>query len=297
LFNVQPGDEFGYQEYDLGMTPIRCFDNKMLRRILSRRLTADSLVVTYQEQRRHEEFGWAGYCFSPAGVTYSSITVNQWRLARAGNQWLPTGSVVQLAALRLLTGEYIAERASSSGFSPYLLVGQPIGSGGGFSSCPANSVSFVPYYLQNGTPLPSYRTGLDYAAWQYSFGRGAAIMVEGAGFMGQIYSRRNVNGTTQICGSPLAFVNLLPTRAAEAAALATLHPNPAIEAATLTLAQPARASHSLRLTDALGRTVWSAPLTIGQTTATVPLAGQPAGLYLLHLNGPGTAVSWKITHE
>ena len=94
------------------------------------------------------------------------------------------------------------------------------------------------------------------------------------------------------------FANLLPTRATQAAAIATLHPNPASEAATLTLATPARAGSSLRLTDALGRAVWSAPVPAGQTAVAVPLAGQPAGLYLLHLTGPdGTNATWKLTHE
>ncbi len=78
----------------------------------------------------------------------------------------------------------------------------------------------------------------------------------------------------------------------------TLHPNPAPEAATLTLAQPARVGAALRLTDALGRTVWSAPVATGQTVASVPLVGQPAGLYLLHLTGPdGATATWKLTHE
>ena len=74
------------------------------------------------------------------------------------------------------------------------------------------------------------------------------------------YYRRTRNGTTTTCGSRQAFVTLLPTRAAQAAALATLAPNPAAETATLTLAEPARAGATLRLTDALGREVWRAPV-------------------------------------
>jgi hypothetical protein len=77
-----------------------------------------------------------------------------------------------------------------------------------------------------------------------------------------------------------------------------LHPNPAAEAATLTLAQPARAGLVLRLTDALGRAVWQAPVPAGQTALNVPLAGRPAGLYLLHLSGgEGSTGTWKLTHE
>jgi len=296
LFDVQPGDEFGYQEYDMGMTPFRCYDNKMLRRILSKRLTADSLVITYQEQSQQENFGFPGLCQLPAQVIYSPIVVKRWALARAGNQWQPTGSMLQPAVLRLLTGEYIPGTGLNPGPANYLLVGLPIGTDG-FSSCPSSlRISYAPYYLQNWiTTTPTYQPGLDYAAWQYGFGQGVTTSVEY--FMGLVYYRKNVNGVLQTCGTPLAFANLLPTRAAQAAALATLYPNPATEQATLTLAQPARPGHTLRLTDALGRTVWSAPVAAGHTTIAVPLAGKPAGLYVLQLSGPDAGATWKLTHE
>lgn len=117
-------------------------------------------------------------------------------------------------------------------------------------------------------------------------------------FIGQIYTRKTVNGVTTICGNPQPFVNLLPTRAAQAAAIATLHPNPAAEAATLTLAQPPRPGTTLRLTDALGRVVWSSPVAAGQTAVAVPLLGQPVGMYLLHLNGSDAlAASWKLLRQ
>ena len=87
------------------------------------------------------------------------------------------------------------------------------------------------------------------------------------------YCVRNTPDGAIICGNPLNFATLLPTRAAQAAALATLHPNPATAAATLTLVQPARPGHTLRLTDALGRLVWSAPVPTGQTTVAVPIVG------------------------
>ena len=106
-----------------------------------------------------------------------------------------------------------------------------------------------------------------------------------------------VNGASVICGSRQDFVNLLPTRAAQAASVATLHPNPAAEAAILTLAAPARPGYALQLTDALGRTVWSGPVPAGQTSVAVPLAGQPAGLYLLHLSGGETTATWKLNRE
>ncbi|MDO7846648.1 T9SS type A sorting domain-containing protein [Hymenobacter sp. M29] len=295
LFDVQPGDEFGYDEDDI-VRAIRCYDNKILRRIVSRRLTADSLIITYQEQRRNESFGYAGPCSTPAYLYYSPITINHWAIALSGNQWQPGGATMQLGALRLLTGEYVV---IGTGSYPTLLVGMPIGTaGGGGCSSIANRISYYPHYVQNPSSpaIPIYRTGLDYAAWQYSFAPASTTTMEG--WYGLIYSRRTINGAVTICGSPLSFRSLLPTRAAQAAELATLHPNPAAEAATLTLAQPARAGQALRLTDALGRPVWQTLVTAGQTTLTVPLAGQPAGLYLLHLSGSdGNSATWKLTHE
>ena len=300
VFDVQPGDEFGYEEYDMGISPIRCYSNKMLRRVISKRLTADSLVIIYQEQRRHEEFGYAGYCPAPAQVAFSPITLNRWALARAGNRWpVATPAGVQVAALRLLTAEYSVGTVPGPGGASYLLAGLPMNSNG-FSSCPLTAqgrISYAPHYLQAGNTPATYKTGVDYAAWQLGFGPGVTTTVEGPGFMGLTYYRKTVNGTTQTCGNQSTFAALLPARAALAAALATLHPNPAADGATLTLTQPARTALALRLTDALGRTVWTAALPAGQRLVSVPLAEQPTGLYLLHLSGPATAASWRLVHQ
>jgi hypothetical protein len=292
LFDVQPGDEFGYSIDDYIM-PVQCYDSKTLRRVISRRLTNDSLIITYITQNRYEQYHYQGVCNGVASVTITPITVGRWALSLAGNTWEPSGGLPQLAALRLLTGEYMA---NSSVGSPTLLVGLPLSeTGAGLCSLSGRSVGFVPYYLRAGSS-DTYERGLDYLGWLYSFGPGVTTTFEVNN--GLTYYRKTVNGITTICGSPLAFVTLLPTRAAQAAAIATLAPNPAVEAATLTLANPARAGVTLRLTDALGRTVWNAPVPIGQTAVVVPLAGQPAGLYLLHLSGLDTgAATWKVVHE
>ena len=109
---------------------------------------------------------------------------------------------------------------------------------------------------------------------------------------------RRAGAAPHTCGNPIVFAGLLPTRAVQAAAQATIHPNSAADTATLLLAASAQPESSLRLTDALGRTVWTAVVPTGQTTVRVFLAGQPAGLYLLHLGGPTTpSVTWKLAHE
>lgn len=293
LFDVQPGDEFGYEPFDIGLVTVQCSNYKVLRRILSKRITADSIVIRYQEQSRVQQFGYAGYCYTPAQINYSPITIKQWALARRGNQWLPNGSPFQPAALRLLTGEYMS---GINGLPNDLLVGFPIRTYNSGSCADGVRIGYGAYYLRSGTAGPIYQTGLDYAAWQYVLGQGHTIVSEGYDWLGQVYSRKTVNGTTQTCGTPMTFV--LPTRAAQAAATATLHPNPATDAATLTLATPARPGTTLRLTDALGRAVWVAPVPTGQAAVPVPLAGRPAGLYLLHFTGPdGATATWKLTHE
>lgn len=292
LFDVQPGDEFGYDEVDI-MATIQCFNSKTLRRVIGRRLTNDSLIITYLEQNRYERYAYQGFCNGPAVVNIAPISTKRWSLSLAGNQWQPTGDMLQLGALRLLTGEYVT--GPLPGF-PYLLAGLPIASTS-ISSCSptGRSVSFVPYYPVLGASS-TYARGLDNMAWQYSFGPGLGITFELD--YGLIYYRKTVGGVTTTCGSPLSFVNLLPTRAAQAASVATLYPNPAPEAATLTLATPARSGSVLQLTDALGRIVWSTTVPTGQTDVTVPLAGQPAGLYLLRLNNTeGTSATWKLNHE
>ncbi len=290
FFDVEPGDEFGYDEVDV-MAVVQCFDNKILRRVIGRRLTSDSLVITFLEQRRSELYHYPGPCNGPAMLTVSPIATKRWALSLTGNQWQPAAWLVQLSVLRLLTGEYVVN--PTGGFL-YLLAGAPIGAASSRCSSVGRGLSYRPYYTAPGGGN-AYVLGLDNMGWQYAFAPGLTSTSE-VNYQ-QIYSRKTAGGVTTVCGSPLAFVNLLPTRAAQAAATATLAPNPAADAATLTLAQPAHPGTRLVLRDALGRTVWTAPVPAGQSVLPVPLAGRPAGLYVLHLSGPDATASWKLLHE
>lgn len=90
---------------------------------------------------------------------------------------------------------------------------------------------------------------------------------------------------------------MLPTRTVQAAAFAVF-PNLAGAAVTVALAAPMQPGTRLALRDALGRTVWETALAPGQVRATVPLAGQPAGLYLVQLEASGAApVAQRIVKE
>ena len=253
---------------------------------VSRTQSADSLIYTYRTQSRFQSFGAPG-C-APAGITYTPIETGRWAFS------LVTGRSRQFVDLPLLAGEYRISGTGSVLMGRGIIQIQPGGGGCGgnqllmyeqlFSTGPLNgNGTFGPIPDLNGASFYSIPLGLGMVS-----GRDAYVE----------YYRRTRSGTPTTCGSPSAFVTLLPTRAAQAAALATLHPNPAADAATLTLTAPARAGSTLHLTDALGRAVWSTPVPVGYTALRVPLVGQPAGLYLLHLSKPdGTAATWKLTHE
>ena len=287
LFNLQPGDELGYLAQPFTITPFPAPETYGLRRIMTRQQTADSLVFTFQEQTRTQHFGIPGG--PPAGFQISSVGVSRWVFS------LRTGKSPQFPALPLLTGEYAATSQSSSQSALY--VGRGFIMEAAHGCVPSGlGVSFIGVFRGFNAPTGQFSTGID-IGWRQEFSTVLALGAITASESSLMYYRRSV-GTPLTCGSFAGFVNLLLTRAAQAAALATLHPNPAPDQATLTLAQPARPGHTLRLTDALGRPVWQAAVPVGHTALTVPLAGQPAGFYLLHLNGPdGTAATWKLNHE
>jgi hypothetical protein len=287
LFDLQPGDEIGYQAFPIVITPFECSQVRSLRRFSARSQVGDSLIYTFQEQTRTENLSvGAPGCSTTPGTYYSGIATRRWAFS------LSTGKSRQFTDTPMLTGEY----RMSSGGGVFLSRGiaqlQPGGSG-----CTGNQQLV-------------YDQLFTYGANDNTFGRlpdiDPLICFSPSLGLGDVrnrstiitYYRRTRNGTTSSCGSPSSFATLLPTRAAQAAALATLHPNPATEAATLTLATPARPGTALRLTDALGRAVWRAPVPAGQLAVAVPLAGQPAGLYLLHLiDLSGANATWKLTHQ
>jgi hypothetical protein len=294
LFTLQPGDVLGYVREQSAFSFMPCYSGNILRRIVSRHQTADSLVLTYQEQERMQYF--AGPTCGGTGGTYTSpIELKRWAFS------LRTGQSPQFSTLGLLSGEYHALFNSTTSFE----IGQGVAEATSTMPCVAGKrLNFLRVY---GNPAPSnqYAPGLDAAGWLEEFvphdatapaqtGLGAVHIYETV----LTYYRRTLAGTVSTCGSPTNFANLLATRAAEATALATVSPNPTTEQATLTFARPNSQPAALILTDALGRQVWKASVVAGQTTVTVPLAGQPAGLYLIQLQtGNAAPLTWKLRHE
>ncbi|WP_375416422.1 hypothetical protein [uncultured Hymenobacter sp.] len=289
LFNYQPGDEFGFRTEDW-INPFPCFITYTLRRILTRQQSTDSLSYTYLEQIRHQAVSGLD-CGSTNTTSFTPVTTK--RLAIS----LRTGQSPQFPYLGLFTLEYKRASAGQSDRQA-IQAGLPIIMSRA-SGCQETdfSVSNVRLYPQSGTSvaLKVFVPGIDYLAWLQGFAPAVGLVY--------VYqdnlacSRRQLsNGQRSECGTCGDFVTLLPARAARAAAAATLHPNPAAgSAATLTLAAPARPDTTLSLTDALGRRVWSTSVGAGQTALPVPLAGRPAGLYLVQLLAPGAApLTWRL---
>jgi len=288
LFTMQPGDEMGYLVEPFTILPFPSYRSYILRRILTRQQTADSLVLTYKEQTRTENFGTP--TGGMPGLQISPVSTQRWAFS------LRTGRSTQYPAMGLLTGEYVPSAPNYPQSTQ--LVGRGIVefSGGGCSPS-GPYLAYTMMFPGFGAPTGQYHTGID-IGWQQWFSLALGM---GDVFTGDeqslVYYRRNASNPLT-CGSAMTFINLLPIRAAQAAAVATLASNPAAEITTLTLVQPARPGTALRLTDALGRIVWSAPVATGQTAVGVPLLEQPVGMYLLHLSGPaGLSASWKLNHE
>ena len=104
-------------------------------------------------------------------------------------------------------------------------------------------------------------------------------------------SRNNLFGARLIWQrAPAAFVlENLAEGSAQAAVALQLRPQAAVGSTWAASRSPVlmatpRPCHTLRLTD-VGCTVWQAAVSVGHTALAVPLAGQPAGCYLMHLSG------------
>jgi len=292
LFSMVAGDELGYYlEAPYQGGSLTCQSGYRLRRITSRTVTADSLLIAYQEQTTLTTSAMPG-CGGQPGTALSPVQSGRWAFS------LRTGASPQFPLLALLAGEYRPYPATS-GFASLgaLAVGgtYSIEMAGTYCLNYGSQVGFTNAYPVSGTS-GQYAAGLDALAVYATYDLGAGM---GPGHFKDTYLNdlRYFRHNGVVCGQNTNFVTLLPSRAAEAAAVATLHPNPAPEAAMLTLVVPARPGTVLALTDALGRRVWSSEVTPGQTVLPLSLANQPAGLYLVQLLVPGAApLTWKLQH-
>jgi len=265
VFNMQPGDQFGYEATPRSVGKPPCNTTYTLRIIQTRQTVGDSLLYTFRQQACTVNYAGVG-CYTAASTVFGPLLSD--RLAFS----LRTGQSPQYVALPLLFGQYKALTPNSRTSS--LVVGLGIAySTASFCQSGNIGLSYQQMHASGATGnAPVYATITD-GNWFQSFAPHTEVGDTKTNENLLSYCVRNTPDGAIICGNLLNFATLLPARAAQAAALTTLHPNPNPAAATLTLAQPARPGHTLRLTDALGRLVWSAPVPTGQTTVAVPIVG------------------------
>jgi Secretion system C-terminal sorting domain len=278
LLDLQPGDELGYDRISAVFTTSPCYIGYVLRRVLTRQVTTDSIAYTFQQQDRTMNFNMPN-C-AGGGLVTSPVTVVRMAASRRTGEWggpavlLPRGS-------QLLAYAYqVNARGGASITMAYPVV--PVRPGTECSG-PAAFKQEALYKQAGGT---SYQPGLDALAWQQSLAAGVGVATQHEYRL--VYTRRTINGTVRACGNASAFATLLPTKAARAVATFQLYPNPATSTATLTLAAPARATATIRIFDALGRVVQHQPMG-AEASAALALRGLAAGVYMVEVQAVGEA--------
>jgi len=281
LFNLHPGDRLGYSEMPQSVGGPPCTTTRTLRIIQSRQQTVDSLIITFREQSLIITSGYLG-CGTPGTVTLPAHTG---RLAFS----LRTGQSPQFEALPLLSGEY---KPLARPFTTNTIV---VGTG---LSQPLSGASCI-----GGRSLLSYQQ-------MHGSGQAYGLITDGNWFqyfapqtgLGDIRTHETLLDYAQTtggtCGSSTSYAGLLPTKAEQAATIASVAPNPAVEAAVLTLRNPAQPGTRLQLRDALGRLLHTTELRAGQQSETISLNGRAAGLYFVQLisqNQP--IISLRLTKE
>jgi hypothetical protein len=274
LLDMQPGDELGYKQEAFSNGPFPCYMGWLLRQVLSRQVTADSVVYTMREQRRMA-YNSAPGC-SGGGPTILPVTVVRMAASLRTGQWTGQGTSTMVPTDADLLS-YAYQPAFAGGSSGILIMGSPVVTNQTASTCGTALLGQQRLYRSGSTA--EYNTGLDALAWGQAVALGTGVYFQGEYRLA--YARRTVNGTTQICGSRTEFSTLLPATRATWVAPLQLYPNPAAESATLILPTATRFTTTVRLLDGLGRVVSAQQVAVGQTTAVLALHSLPSGLYLV----------------
>lgn len=287
VFDMQPEDELGYvqEPFSYGLA---CSRTHIFRRIKSRRQTADSLIYTYQEQSRTQSFGVPS-CGFPAGTSTSAVQNGRLAISLRTGQSGPAAYYGRTSPA-LLSGEY-DYRQTSGAVQPLYVGGGLVYSGQAGCLGSARVLRYqVLYPYQYSTSPGLYWPALDALTWSQGFSSELGLGALYTGDTALRYYRRTRGSTVTTCGTRSDFATLLPTHAAQAAAVFQAFPNPTTGSLQLQLAAPARPGTSLLVQDALGRRIGSLALPAGQTTVPVSLHDQPAGVYLVQLRAADGSV-------
>ncbi|UOQ55106.1 T9SS type A sorting domain-containing protein [Hymenobacter cellulosivorans] len=280
LLDLQPGNELGYYREPLIYSTFACYTGQSLRRVLTRQLTADSLIYTFQQQS-YITYSSAPGCNGTGIPTVSPVQVVRLAASLRTGKWAGgsgSNSTLIPAAADLLAYEY---RVVPGSF-PRVLIGYPVittSTGGSSCSAPALLQQQELYGSGNGNYFQY--PAIDAPGWTQRLGPGIGITRQSEQQL--TYFRRTVNGVDQTCGSRSSFGTLLPSQVAQRPAVGELYPNPAPGLATLRLAIPAQAAASVRVLDKLGRCVLTEPLVAGQQEVELSLQDLAAGLYLVEV--------------
>ncbi|MCB2408560.1 T9SS type A sorting domain-containing protein [Hymenobacter lucidus] len=293
LLDLQPGNELGYFQDPVFLGPFACFDGWLLRRVLSRQVTADSVVYRFQQQSQtvyHNTPSCSGM-----GTAVGPVEVVRMAASLRTGRW--AGPNRPNAALVPVNTDLLAyEYRALPGVPASLMMGYPVLVASPATACsiPARLQQQMLYRL-NGDVYNPYQA-IDLPGWQQQEGPGVGVISQAEKRL--VYWRRTVNAADQTCGSRTSFGTLLPTKAARLAATFELYPNPAGESATLRLAGAARVATTVRLLDNLGRAVKTQQLTTGQTELVLPLQSLVPGLYLVEVQaGHEPAQYLKLQHS
>ncbi|MCC2547976.1 T9SS type A sorting domain-containing protein [Hymenobacter sp. BT175] len=291
LLDLQVGDELGYYQEPIMQNPFACYQGWLLRHVLSRQVTADSVVYMLQQQSRMVTSGAPG-C-GGSSTTISPVSVVRVAASRKTGRWAGAGfggAPMLPVNTDLLTYEY---KMRLSGLNS-LMMGHPVVPARPGRACGGPAALWQEMlYASSGTPQ-NYAPGIDALAW-------GQLVAEGVGPVAQYehrltYSRRTVNGTVQTCGSRTGF-GLLPTKAALAARF-QLYPNPAAATATLMLPEPARTVTTIRLLDGLGRVAVTQQLMAGQASTVLQLQSLAAGSYVVEVQAAGEVTQrLRLQHQ
>ncbi|MCB2379672.1 T9SS type A sorting domain-containing protein [Hymenobacter sp. BT635] len=276
LLDLQPGDELGYKQEAFSYGPFPCYVGWLLRQVLSRQVTADSVVYTMREQRRMT-FSSAPGC-SGAPPIVSPIAVVRLAASLRTGQWVGKGAGALVPTDAELLS-YAYRPAFPSGSPQILVMGDPVVTGQPATSCGAALLSQRRLYRSSSTS--EYTVGLDALNWEQTVALGAGVLAQGEYSL--TYARRTVNGTPQVCGSRTDFGTLLPARKTALMEPVQLYPNPASESATLMLPAASHGSVTVLVRDGLGRVVSTQQLAAGQTTAVVNVRNLASGSYIVEV--------------
>ncbi|WP_303312123.1 T9SS type A sorting domain-containing protein [Hymenobacter sp. BT730] len=281
-FDFQPGDEFGYEQYDW-IFSLPCAKDYILRRISSRGQTQDSLKYTYQEERATRGYGLGSPCNNVYAETLHPRTRGRMAVSLKTGQWADKNH----PPLSLLTWEYQKE-TTVSGLENYTLA-LPL-------STEAGATLPGPKYIRVYKRDQAYATGMDYLAHPQRLSAPVGMVYDNDTWL-VYYHRRLPDGTYSTFGTRQQYEVLLPVRAARSSLAVRAYPNPATGVVTLDWVLPAVKGAKLSLTDLTGRALWQAEPAAGSTQLQVPLAAYPAGLYLLRLEQPGKVpVMVRVQH-